>query len=117
MFEKFGNPKLAKRATVIFLAFLMFVGLVYASYWLYSNIVTVTTPSLVLTYKVNLSSGTLINVTLIATIFPNMSGKVEFLNVTQGQQSLANVTLSDGIATLEINAWNNTRYQARVNIT
>jgi len=34
MFEKFGNPKLAKRATVIFLALLMFVGLAYAIYTL-----------------------------------------------------------------------------------
>ena len=34
MFEKFGNPKLAKRVTVALLAFLMFVGLAYAIYTL-----------------------------------------------------------------------------------
>jgi len=42
VWNKFGNPALAKRATVVFLAFLMFVGLVYASLGIWSNIVNVT---------------------------------------------------------------------------
>jgi hypothetical protein len=65
------DKRLMKQATVAFLAFVMFVGIVYAVYtYIYSNVVSVPSSAIVLTYTPS-SIGINQNLTLIATVTKN----------------------------------------------
>jgi zona occludens toxin (predicted ATPase) len=107
--------KRLKMLTALTVIAIMTVAIVYASYWIYSNVVTVTSPKLTLDYTIESVSENLINATLVARVTPSsITGTVEFLNVTEGQVSIANVTLEDGAAQYPIETWNGTKYQARL---
>ena len=113
MFEKFENPKLAKKATVIFLAFLMFVGVVYAGFYIYSSFVNV--PITTITVSLSASPSSVIqnhNVTLTATLYKNgviwsdADGRIVEFGIGTGAsdwQWIGNSTTTAGVATFEYN--------------
>jgi hypothetical protein len=94
----------------------MTVAIVYASYWIYSNVVTVTSYKITLTPYINYVNGDLINVTLSAVVTPTPTSqtiRVFFYNTTtESRQEIGNATLTDGVANFTTVVWNNTSYQA-----
>jgi len=110
------DKQLMKKATVLFCIFLMFVGVVYASYWIYSNIVTVTAAKLLLEFQPieSYANGTVVG-KLVATLTPAQSGvTVYFLNVTEGSVQIGTVNTNDsGIAVYDLTTWDGTKYQAK----
>ena len=105
------------KLSALTVAFLMFVAIVYASYWIYSNVRPFTTEMSVYLYEPTLHDG---NITLVAKVTgfnPNSGKIVQFGNCTGGAPNDSNfvfigqsVTNSTGYAVFEFTPDANATY-------